>query len=102
VPYTFESDDDEAAIERATQFMDGYDVELWERDRVVALIDLNGVQRRSTGAPMSGSDKYRKLAEECRAQAERTTDAQFRRQCEEMARGWFALACRVEGWHIAD
>jgi hypothetical protein len=101
-PHTFESEDDDAAITRAEQFVNGYDVELWEHHRVVALIDVNGVQRRSTGAPMSGSDTYRKLAEECRAQAARTTDAQCKRQCEDMARGWFALACRAEGRRIGD
>jgi hypothetical protein len=101
-PHKFESDDDEEAITQAKQFVDGHDVELWEHDRVVALIDADGVMRRLKRAPVLGSDTCRKLAEECRAHAERTTDARLKRQDEEMARAWLALACRAEDCQIAD
>jgi hypothetical protein len=34
--------DDEAALERAKNLADGHAVELWERDRCIALIDKDG------------------------------------------------------------
>jgi hypothetical protein len=45
---------------------------------------------------MPDSDAYRKRAEECRERAEKTTDPNIKRQYEEMAQGWMALARSAE------
>jgi hypothetical protein len=41
---------------------------------------------------MSESAVYRKLAEECRAKAARVTEPDYKRQLEERAQDWLALA----------
>jgi hypothetical protein len=41
-PKVFEADDDAAALKQAQQFADGYDVELWDHDRFIALIGPDG------------------------------------------------------------
>ena len=43
-PKVFEADDDAAALKQAQQFVDGYDVELWDHARMVALIGPDGVK----------------------------------------------------------
>jgi hypothetical protein len=43
-PKVFEADDDAAALTQAQQFVDGYDVELWDHDRFIALIGPEGVK----------------------------------------------------------
>jgi hypothetical protein len=43
-PNEFFSDDDAAAIKQARQLVDGCDVELWDHDRIVALIGPDGVK----------------------------------------------------------
>ena len=43
-PHVFESDDDGTAITQAKQYVDGCDVELWDRERMVARIGPDGVK----------------------------------------------------------
>jgi hypothetical protein len=45
LPLTFESGDDDAAIERARQYVDGCDVDVWHHDRLVARIEGGAVKR---------------------------------------------------------
>ena len=45
LPLTFESGDDDAAIERAKHYVDGCDVDVWHHDRLVARIEAGAVKR---------------------------------------------------------
>jgi hypothetical protein len=91
-PRIFESDDDDAAMRHAQRYAD-HDVEVWDRDRAVAMIVSGGLK---VPPRTRDTDAYRKLAEQCQVQAAHAANPDLKRQYEEMAHGWLALACRAE------
>jgi hypothetical protein len=92
-PCVFESDDDHAAMKHAQRYTNGYDVEVWDGDRAVAVIVSGGLKVQPR---MRDAEAYLKLAEQCHLQATEVADADVKHQFEEMARGWLALAHRAE------